>query len=258
MAAPVATTILTGASSGIGRALAVRLAAEGVRVGAIARRADRLAELAAEIRASGGAVETATADVTDRSAVRAAFDQLAAKLGPVDQVVANAGIGQALPGDHPDHVRNLVHTTEVNYLGVVYAFEAALPAMLARRSGHLVAVASLAAYKGLPGSAAYCASKAAVFTYCEALRIELRGRVDVTCVCPGFVATPMTADNPGPMPFLMSADAAALRISRALRRRPKVYDFPWPMRRLLGAARWAPDWLVARRGVQASNAPKAG
>jgi short-subunit dehydrogenase len=255
MAAPVATTVLTGASSGIGRALAVRLAADGVRVGAVARRADLLAELAAAVRLKGGTLETAAADVADRAAVRAAFDQLTAKLGPVDQVIANAGVGEALPANHPDHVGNLEHTLRVNFLGVVYAFEAALPAMLARGSGHLVAVASLAAYKGLPGSAAYCASKAAVFSYCEALRIELRGRVDVTCVCPGFVTTPMTSRNTGPMPFLLTADQAADRIARALKRRPKVYDFPWPMRRLLGAARWAPDWLIARQAIKGSNAP---
>lgn len=253
MAATVRTAILTGASSGIGRALAVRLAAEGVRVGAVARRADRLAELAAEIRSSGGTVETAVADVAERQSVHTAYARLAAALGPVDQVIANAGFGESLPADHPDHVANLEHTTRVNYLGVVYTFEAALPAMLARGCGHLVAIASLAAYKGLPGAAAYCASKAAVFSYCESVRIELRGRVAVTCVCPGFVTTAMTSRNPGPMPFVMPADEAARRIARALRRRPGVYDFPWAMRRLMWLSRWAPDRIIARQAIRASN-----
>ena len=256
MAAPVATTILTGASSGIGRALAVRLAAHGVRVGAVARRADLLAALADEVRAAGGTLHTAQADVSDFASICSAVEQLTAKLGPVDRVIANAGVGESLPADHPGHVANLDETTRINFLGTAYTFQAALPAMLARGSGHLVAIASLAAYKGVPGAAAYCASKAAVFTYCESLRIELRGRVQVTCVCPGFVATAMTARNPGPMPFVMSAESAAERIVRALDRRPGVYDFPWPMRRLLGLARWAPDAVVARRAIKASNAPR--
>ncbi len=256
MATPVATMVVTGASSGIGRALAVRLAAEGVRVGAVAQRADLLSELAAEIRSSGGSIHTAAADVTDRPALHDALNLLAAQLGGIDRLIANAGVGETLPADHPDHVANLEHTTRVNYLGVVYAFEAVLPAMLARRSGHLVAISSLAAYKGLPGSAAYCASKAAVLSYCESLRIELRGRIHVTCVCPGFVTTPMTAQNHGPMPLVMSADEAARRIVRALHRRPGVYDFPWTMRRLMGLSRWAPDWLIARQAVKASSPPQ--
>jgi short-subunit dehydrogenase len=255
MAVTVAPTIVTGASSGIGRSLAVALARSGVPVGAVARRADLLAELAAEVRSSGGIVEAAAADVTDQAAVRAAFDQLTGTLGPPDRLIANAGFGESLPADHPDHVANVAHTLNVNFLGVVYAFAAVLPGMLARGSGHLVAVSSLAAYKGLPGAAAYCASKAAVSTYCESLRIELRGRVQVTCVHPGFVTTAMTSRNPGPMPLLMTADDAAGRILRALRRRPGVYDFPWAMRRLMGLSRWAPDGVIARQAVKASNTP---
>jgi short-subunit dehydrogenase len=238
-------TFLTGASSGIGRALAVVLADAGVPVGAVARRADRLAELAAEVRGKGGTIATAVADVSDRAAVATAFDQLSVELGPPARVVANAGVGNSLPADHPDHVANLEVTFRVNFLGVVYAFEAAL----ARRATHLVAISSLAAYKGLPGAGAYSASKAAVSTYCESLRIELRGRVAVTCVCPGYVVSEMTAANPRPMPFLLPADAAARRIKRAMDRRVGVYDFPWAMRRLLWLAKWAPDGLIARRAA---------
>ena len=146
------------------------------------------------------------------------------------------------------NVPGVEHMTKVNYLGVVYAFEAVLPSMLERKSGHLVAISSLAAYKGLPGAAAYCATKAAVKNYCEALRIELRDRgVAVTCVCPGFVTTPMTAKNDSPMPLIMSADSAAQRILRALARRKKVYDFPWPMRLLMWLSTWAPDGFIAKR-----------
>jgi short-subunit dehydrogenase len=240
-------TVVTGASSGIGRALAVALAGQGARVGVTARRAGLLDELVAEVRAKGGTIEAAPADVEDRQAVLSALQGLAEKLGPVDLMVANAGVGYGTGAD-PMNVPGVEHTTRVNFFGTVYAFEAVMAPMLARRTGHLVAVASLAAYKGLPGSAAYCASKAAVKSYCESLRIELHGRgVAVTCVCPGFIATPMTATNPAPMPFLMTADAAAGRILRALTRRPGVYDFPKPMRALMWLSRWAPDRVIAKR-----------
>ncbi len=241
------TAVVTGASSGIGRALATALAAKGARVGVTARRGDMLDELVREVRSSGGTIEAATADVADRAAITAAIHRLEATLGPTDLLIANAGVG--LPsGVGPDHVVAVEQMVRVNLLGVVYAFDSVLPGMLARKSGHLVAVSSLAAYKGLPGSAGYCASKAAVNAYCEGLRIELRSRgVAVTCVCPGFIDTPMTAKNPKPMPFLMTADEAARRIVTALRRKPAVFNFPWPMRLLMGLSKWVPDWYIAKR-----------
>jgi short-subunit dehydrogenase len=135
----------------------------------------------------------------------------------------------------------------VNVLGVVYSIEAVLPEMLQRGQGHLAAVSSLAAYKGLPGESAYCASKAAVNSYMEGLRIHLRGRkLTVTTICPGFIKTPMTDVNKFKMPWLMSADEAARRIARALRRQVKVYNFPWQTTLLMKLTRWAPDWLVKR------------
>ena len=239
--------VVTGASSGIGQALAVALAAHGARVGVTARRADRLAALVAEVRAKGGTIEAAPADIEDRQAVLTAVRGLAEKLGPVDLLIANAGVGYGTGAD-PMNVPGVEQMTRVNFLGTVYAFEAVMADLLARRSGHLVAVSSLAAYKGLPGSAAYCATKAAVKSYCESLRIELYGKgVAVTCVCPGFIDTPMTVNNPKPMPFLMTADAAADRILKALERRPGVYDFPKAMRALMWLSRWAPDRVIAKR-----------
>src|SRR5438093_13566176 len=130
--------------------------------------------------------------------------------------------------------------------------------MLRRGRGHLAAVSSMAAYKGLPAEAGYCASKAAVSTYMEGLRLHLRGRgISVTTICPGFVRTPMTSVNEFHMPWLVEVDAAARRIVRALRRRKKVYNFPWQMSLLMAVTRWAPDWLVARvMAAYAENPPR--
>lgn len=241
------TAVVTGASSGIGRALAVALAAQGARVGVTARRADRLAALADEVRAKGGTIESAVADVADRTATVDAVRGLAAKLGPVELLVANAGVSHETGAD-PMNVPGVEHMMKVNFLGVVYSFEAALADMLARKSGHLVAIASMAAYKGLPRAAGYCATKAAVKSYCESLRIELHGSgVAVTCVCPGFITTEMTAKNEHPMPFLMNADRAARRVLRALGRRPAVYDFPKRMRFVMWLSKWAPDGFIRKQ-----------
>ncbi|HYH65135.1 MAG TPA: SDR family NAD(P)-dependent oxidoreductase [Urbifossiella sp.] len=246
MAGANLTAVVTGASSGIGRALAVALARQGWRVGAVARRADLLEELARDVRGAGGVIETAVADVADRAGLAAAVQGLERTLGPVELLIANAGMGGDT-GAVQMNVPQVEAIMRVNFLGVVYAIEAVLPGMIARGRGHLVGISSVAAFKGLPGAAAYCASKAAVNAYLEGLRIELRKHgVAVTAVCPGFVRTPMVAKNP-PMPFLMEPDAAAERILRALPRRPKVFAFPWRMKLLMRLARWAPDRFIARK-----------
>jgi short-subunit dehydrogenase len=239
-------TVITGASSGIGRALARALAGAGARVGLVARRRAELDVLAEEIRQAGGTSAVAPADVADRTQVQAAIDEVAAQLGAIDLLVANAGVGAPTLLE-PINAVEIEKMFRINTLGVVYSIEAVLPAMLRRNRGHLAAISSLAAYKGLPGESAYCASKAAVNTYLEGLRIQLRGRgIAVTTICPGFVRTPMTAVNDFHMPFLLEADEAARRIVRALRRRAKVYNFPWPMAALMKLTRWLPDWMVAR------------
>jgi len=238
--------VVTGASSGIGAALARRLAAEGCRVGLVARRPDRLADLAGEIRATGGTAAVATADVGDRDQVSAAFAALRGELGPVDLLVANAGVGVPTTLE-PVNTPAVEEMFRVNVLGVVYAIEAVLPEMLRRATGHIAAVSSLAGFLGLPGESGYCATKAAVNTYLDGLRIHLRGRgVRVTTLCPGFVRTPMTAVNDFHMPWLLEADEAARRMVRALRRGRKVYRFPWPMSLLIRLAGWLPDWALAR------------
>jgi short-subunit dehydrogenase len=238
--------IVTGASSGIGHALARVLAAEGCKVGLVARRHDQLAELAAAITSVGGTAAFAAADVSDRAQAVQAIREVAGRLGPVDLLIANAGVGAPTLLE-PLNIGDVEKMFRVNTLGVVYSLEAVLPEMLQRRRGHVAAVSSLAAYKGLPGEWGYSASKAAVNNMLEGLRVQLRGHgIAVTTICPGFIRTPMTDVNQFKMAWLLEADEAARRIVRALRRRRKVYNFPWQMSLLMKLSRWAPDWLMAR------------
>src|SRR4051794_17228080 len=155
------TAIITGASSGIGRALALRLGREGYRVGLVARRRDALEALAVEVTEAGGVAAAEPADVGDRRALRAAVEAIERQLGPATVMVANAGVGTPTRVD-PLNTPEIEETLRTNLLGVVYAIDAVLPGMLARKCGHLVAISSLAAFKGLPGDAAYSASKAGV------------------------------------------------------------------------------------------------
>jgi short-subunit dehydrogenase len=241
-----ATAIVTGASSGIGAALARRLADEGCRVGLLARRLDRLTTLAEEIRAAGGTAAVAAADVGDRTQLLEACAVIRDELGPIDLLVANAGVGTPTTLS-PVNTADVQEMFRVNVLGVVYSIEAVLPEMLKRGRGHIAAVSSLAGFVGLPGESGYCATKAAVNAYLDGLRIHLRSRgVWVTTLCPGFVRTPMTAVNDFHMPWLLDADDAARRMVKALRRRRKVYRFPWQTSILVRLARHLPDWVLER------------
>jgi len=236
--------VVTGASSGIGWELARQLAAAGCKVGLVARREGPLAELQSLITGAGGTAAVAAADVGDRLQVESAFAAIRGRLGPVDIVVANAGVGKPTLLD-PVNIADVENMIRVNVMGTVYTLSAALPEMLARKSGHLVAVSSLAGYRSLPGESAYCASKAAVNAYLDGLRIHLRGTgVRVTTACPGFVKTPMTADNTFHMPGLMEAPDAAARILRAIRAGTKVYNFPWRLHLMVKLSRWLPDRLI--------------
>ncbi len=239
--------IVTGASSGIGRALAIELGAAGRRLGLIARRRPELEETAALVRSRGGEAHLATADVGDRSELRTAIGAIESALGPARVLVANAGFGAPTHLD-PLNIDDVERTFRVNVMGVVYAVEAVLPGMLARGDGHLVAVSSLAALKGLPGESAYCASKAAVDVYMEGLRIALRSRgVAVATVRPGFVNTTIEPMNAAATPFLISAETAAKEIARVIdARKSGVVSFPMRMAALMSLIARLPDFLVAR------------
>jgi short-subunit dehydrogenase len=254
--------LVTGASSGLGFELARQLALAGCKVGLVARREAQLRELAAQIAAAGGTAAPVAADVGSREQVEAAFASVRTQLGPVDLVVANAGVGRPTLRD-PVNVGDVEETFRINLMGVVYTLSAALPEMLARKSGHLVAISSLAAYRGLPSESAYCASKAAVNVYMDGLRIHLRGTgVRATTVCPGFITTPMTVNNKFHMPQLMTAEYAAGRIVRAIRAGKKVYNFPWRLHMIVKLSRWLPDgvvnWAMGDYEAEAKEAVAAG
>jgi short-subunit dehydrogenase len=243
----VALTFLTGASSGIGRSLARRIAHDEP-VALVARRAGLLESLAQEIREAGGhATLTLSCDVTDREAVRASVAEAESRLGPVTRLVANAGGGDPthLEDFSSDHVRAAL---ELNVMGVVHCVEAVLPGMLERKEGHLVVMSSIAGYRGLPSAAAYSASKAAVTNLMESLRIDLRPHgVDVTVLAPGFVRTrPSKKKKKRRKPFRMELEPATERMVRSIRAR-KPYDaFPLPLVALATAGRLLPAGLYDR------------
>jgi short-subunit dehydrogenase len=220
---------VTGASSGLGRGLARRLAERGYRVGAAARRVDALAEVVEEIASAGGVATAHPCDVSDPAEVREAIDACVRAHGPVDLLVANAGVSEMTEVDD-FRAADVERLLRVNFLGAVYAVEAVLPAMLARRHGHLVAVGSLAGYGGLPRTAAYSASKGALHNLFESLRVDLRGRgVDVTVITPGYVRTPMTEQNLHPMPFLVEEEDAVTRMMAAIESRERLLAFPFTL-----------------------------
>ena len=236
-------TFLTGASAGIGRSLALRLAADGEPIVVAARNLPALEELAAEIRKRGGESLAVQCDVTDPHSVAQAIGRAEAGFGPVTRLVANAGGSETTRVDafDADHVARVL---DLNVLGVARCIEAVLPGMLKRGTGHLVVTSSLAAYRGLPGAAAYSAAKAALTRLLEGLRVDLRGRgVDVTVIAPGFVRNKPTRSN---QPFMVELEPATERMARAIRARKPYYAFPWSLAALMRAASMLPPALYDR------------
>lgn len=221
--------MITGASSGIGSELGRQLAAKKAVVGLLARRAELLDELSNEISNFGGAARVFAVDVTDESVVRQAADALRSEFGKIDVLIANAGIGGAVDSQNLV-AKDFARVLDVNLLGAVTSVAAVVPEMIGQRSGHLVAISSLAAYRGLPKSASYCASKAGLTAFFEVLRIDLRKTgVAVTTIHPGFIKTPLTAGRNSKMPFLMELPAAAKKIIRIIEKRPAIAAFPFPL-----------------------------
>jgi len=238
--------MITGASSGIGAGLALELSRRGAAVGLVARRAELLSELVRKISSERGNASALVADVNDAGELRTQADLLRREFGPIDVLIANAGIGTISPALdlRPEDVAAVFR---VNVLGAVNSVAAVLPEMLARKQGQLVAISSLSAYRGLPKSAAYCASKAAVSSFFESLRIDLRGSgVDVTIIHPGFIKTPLTAGRQAKMPYLMELDSAVKRMVRAIEKRKKSYAFPWQLASIVRLGLVMPTFMYDR------------
>lgn len=239
----VQVTVVTGASSGIGRSLALRLARHGGALALLARRADLLESLAAEIEATGGRAIPVACDVTDRARVHDAFAAIEARLGPVDRLVANAGGGEK---SHVDafSAAQIERVVALNVGGAANCIEAVLPGMLARGHGHLVATGSLAAQRGLPHAAAYGAAKAALARMMESLRIELRPRgIDVTIIHPGFVRLSPERRRKA---LQVELEVATARMCRAILARRAEDAFPLSAVLLTGFARQLPARLYDR------------
>jgi short-subunit dehydrogenase len=227
---PYQIVVITGASSGLGAALARSYAGPGSVLGLIGRNEERLGLTADACRALGAAVETAAIDVADGPAMEAwltGFDSA----HPIDLLVANAGISAGPDPEAAGEPASLtLRQINVNLAGAVHTIAPLVPRLCARGRGRIVVIASVAAYRGLPNSPGYCASKAGVRAYAEALRPRLAGYgVGVTVVCPGFFSSPMTDRWDGPTPFLTSGEGAARRVKRGIDRGRSRIDFPWPL-----------------------------
>jgi short-subunit dehydrogenase len=247
--------MITGASSGIGKGVALEVAARGARIGLLARREELLKELVGEIETRKSKAVAAATDVRDAEAVRAAADRFRKELGPIDVLIANAGISTSADAAQlaPQDAANVIG---VNLLGAVNSVAAVVPEMVEQHQGRLVAISSLAAYRGLPKSAPYCASKAALSSYFESVRIDLHNTgVGVTIIHPGFIKTPLTADREEKkMPYLMELDDAVKKIVSAIEQGKKTYAFPWQLATLVRAGLLMPtsmwDWFAHRNSFK--------
>jgi short-subunit dehydrogenase len=244
--------LITGASSGIGRALALELGRRGARLGLTARRAEELLRVAEEVGRAGGEALALPADVRSPGAMKEAAARVRERWGRVDVLVANAGMSTTTAGTRLD-ATEAGDVISINVLGVVNSVAAVLPDMIERGSGHLVAISSLASYRGMPKSGAYSASKAAVSTFFESLRVDLsKSGVDVTVIHPGFIRTPMTAGRKKKLPFLLEAEDAACRIIRAVERRARTYAFPWQLASLVRVIKHVPGRLYDRLAAKSN------
>jgi short-subunit dehydrogenase len=241
------TVFLTGASSGIGEGLALALAKKGAVLGLVARREELLLELAEKCEKAGGVARAHPADVTDPSAVEEAFQAFIHDFSTVDILIANAGIGgndESTRTYHPASVKKVV---DVNLMGAVNAVHSVLPKMLEQGHGQLVAISSLAGFRGLPRSAAYSASKAALTTFFESIRLDVKDKdIDVTIIQPGFIRTPLTAARANKMPFLMELDDAIPLFIKAIEKRKKFAAFPWQLATIVRAGKFMPAWIYDR------------
>ncbi len=238
---------LTGASSGIGEAIAIELAGRGAVLGLFARREALLNDLARRCEQVGGTARLFPGDVTNEAELAEAAEALRLEFGRIDVLIANAGIGgnnEAVRSLTPAAVKQVI---DINLIGAVNSVAAVLPDMLARGDGHLVAISSLAGFRGLPRSAAYSASKAGMTAFFESVRLDVQDKgIAVTIIQPGFIKTPLTSGREAKMPFLMEMKDALPYFISAIESKKKFSAFPWPLATLVRAGRIFPAWLYDR------------
>jgi len=246
---------ITGASSGIGEALAVYYAEKGATLGLAARRADVLAALN---RRLGGGHACYPLDVADAPALHAAAGDFIARFGAPDIVIANAGVSAGTLSEYEEDLEVFRRIMDINVYGMAATFAPFIKAMQAASGERrLVGIASVAGIRGLPGAEAYSASKAAAIAYLESLRLEMRPcGIKVVTIAPGYIETPMTAVNPYKMPFLLPADKAAARFASVIERGVGYAVIPWPMGVVAKILRALPNWLYDRLFTSAPRKPR--
>lgn len=241
MSEPV--VFITGASSGLGKGLAIQFAKDGYKVALAARRLIAIEMIADSLSKQGFKAIALQCDVTQKESVQAAIQHCLTTWGRIDIMVANAGISLPTPGTtlSSDTFKQLWDT---NVTGALYCYEAVIPTMIQQRSGHLVSIASLAGFKGLPEAGGYSSSKAALSILTESLRIDLKPQgIKVSLIQPGFIKTPMTDRNRYWMPFILNYEAGVNRIYKAILKKKPVYAFPWPLVFIVYLAKIMPTWL---------------
>ncbi len=246
---------ITGASSGIGEALAVYYAGKGATLGLAARRHDVLAGLNQRL---GGGHACYALDVADAPALHDAAGDFIARFGAPDIVIANAGVSAGTLSEYEEDLAVFRRIMDINVYGMAATFAPFIAAMKAvGGEKRLVGIASVAGIRGLPGAEAYSASKAAAIAYLESLRLEMRPcGIKVVTIAPGYIETPMTAVNPYKMPFLLPADKAAERFAAAIERGVTYTVIPWPMGVVAKILRVLPDWLYDLLFTSAPRKPR--
>lgn len=253
---------ITGASSGIGQALAHFYAGQGAVLGLAARRDDQLRSLAESLKGQGAQqVCCYPLDVADAQALRSAAADFIAQAGAPDIVIASAGVSSGTLTECADDLEAIRRIFDTNVYGMAATFSPFIAAMREAaaqgQAGRLVGIASVAGIRGLPGAEAYSASKSAVITYLESLRLEMRSSgIKVVTIVPGYIKTPMTAVNPYRMPFLLPADEAVRRFARAIDRGCSYTVIPWQMGLVAKVLRLLPNWLYDRLFANAPRKPK--
>jgi len=243
--------VISGASSGIGLALARHYLERGAFVAALARRGELLQSLAVEFPEQ---VFCYALDVRDAPEIRDAAHDFITRVGVPDIVIANAGVSRGTLTEHAEDIDVFQQVMDINVLGMVKTFQPFIAAMRAERHGSLVGIASVAGFRGLPGAEAYSASKAAAISYLESLRVELHASgIKVVTICPGYIKTPLTDVNAYPMPFILEVNKAARRMARVIERGKSFAVVPWQMGMVGWLMKRLPNWLYDRLFAKAPH-----